>query len=205
MIKKKYIYLIDDHDMILAGLQTMLTGVVSLPILAFTSPKDALLSLKSKAGELIILDLSMDEMHGYKFIEESRKIGKNKIIVFTSHGEVWNVGKLLNFNINGIVHKNDLMDEIEYAVHEVLEGNNYYSPLIENTIKLLNKENINHLATRETEILTLSAVGFVAKEIATKLEISPNTVSTTHKKICSKLEALNITHAVKIAKDRGYI
>lgn len=205
MNKKNYIYLVDDHDMILAGLQTMLTGVVDFPILAFTSPKEALSSLKNKPCELIVLDLSMGEMHGYEFIQESRKIAKHKILVFTSHGEVWNVAKLLNFKINGIVHKNDLMDEIEYAVNEVLEGNNYYSPLIEKTIELLNKENINHLAPREQEILAFSAEGFVAKEIANKLDISTNTVSTTQKKICMKLNAQNITHAVNIAKDRGYI
>lgn len=204
MTTNKSIYLIDDHDVILAGLQTLLMGVVNLPILAFTSPKEALNSLKSKPAELIILDLSMDEMHGFDFIEESRKINHHKILVFTNHGEVWSISKLLAYKVNGIVHKNDMMDEIEYAVNEVLEGNNYYSPLIEKTIKLLNKEKINHLAPREKEILALSAEGYVAKEIATKLDISPNTVSTTHKNICQKLEAQNLTHAVTIAKERGY-
>lgn len=204
MNKNKHIYLIDDHEMILAGLQTLLIGIVNKPLLAFTSAKEALNTLASKPCELIILDLSMDEMDGFEFIEESRKIGNYKIIVFTNHGEIWSISKLLCLNIASIVHKNDLADEIEHAINEVIEGNKYYSPLIEKTIKLLNKEEVNHLAPREKEILKLSAEGFVAKEVAQKLEISTNTVTTTHKKICEKLNAQNITHAVKISKDRGY-
>lgn len=205
MSSKRNIILVDDHQIVLEGLQSVLSDINSHTILPFSSPLQALKSPALNMCDLILLDLSMEEMDGFGFIKEIRKTHDIKILIFTNHGEIWNVSKLLKENISGIIHKNDISEHLEIGVLDVLDGNNYYSPIISKALKLLERKEVFHLAPREKEVLELAAQGLIAKEIAVKLEISPLTVPTIYKKICLKLDALNIIHAVNIAKERGYL
>lgn len=61
------------------------------------------------------------------------------------------------------------------------------------------------LTEREIEILQLLATGRQKKKVAQELEISLNTVNTHVKHIYSKLDATNVTEALKQARKLGLI
>jgi DNA-binding CsgD family transcriptional regulator len=60
-------------------------------------------------------------------------------------------------------------------------------------------ENKLSISYRETEVLAYIAQGLVNKQIAVKLKISEPTVKTHRQNILSKLNAMNMPHAVAIA------
>lgn len=61
------------------------------------------------------------------------------------------------------------------------------------------------ISGREFEVLTLLAAGRSNKEIAHKLEVSPNTVKTHVARLFEKLEAARRTEAILRARELGLI
>ena len=61
------------------------------------------------------------------------------------------------------------------------------------------------ISDRELEVLALLAAGGSNKEIARRLEVSPNTVKTHVTKLFAKLEAGRRTEAVRRARELGVI
>lgn len=61
------------------------------------------------------------------------------------------------------------------------------------------------ISGRELEVLTLLAAGKSNKEIARRLEVSPNTVKTHVTKLFAKLEARRRTEAILRARELGMI
>jgi len=57
------------------------------------------------------------------------------------------------------------------------------------------------ISDRELEVLALLAAGGSNKEIARKLEVSPNTVKTHVTKLFAKLEAVRRTEAIQKARE----
>jgi DNA-binding CsgD family transcriptional regulator len=61
------------------------------------------------------------------------------------------------------------------------------------------------ISGRELEVLELLAAGRSNKEIAKRLEVSPNTVKTHVTKLFAKLEARRRTEAIQRARELGVI
>ena len=61
------------------------------------------------------------------------------------------------------------------------------------------------ISGRELEVLTLLAAGQSNKEIARRLEVSPNTVKTHVTKLFAKLDARRRTEAILRARELGMI
>lgn len=61
------------------------------------------------------------------------------------------------------------------------------------------------ISQREIEVLTNISYGFTVKEIAKKLYLSTNTISSHRKNLCSKLEAANSPNLVRKAFQLGYL
>ncbi len=61
------------------------------------------------------------------------------------------------------------------------------------------------LSEREMEVLALIAEGLANKEIAQRLEVSPNTVKTHVARVLSKLGASRRTEALKRARELGLL
>jgi DNA-binding CsgD family transcriptional regulator len=61
------------------------------------------------------------------------------------------------------------------------------------------------ISGRELEVLALLAAGGSNKEIARRLEVSPNTVKTHLTKLFAKLEARRRTEAIQKARELGMI
>ncbi|RDV16915.1 LuxR family transcriptional regulator [Pontibacter diazotrophicus] len=74
---------------------------------------------------------------------------------------------------------------------------------LKENLKLKHKLLIKSLRQRELEVLTLVCKGFSTKEIAEKLFISINTVSTHRKNIQHKLGTNNVADLVSLAKEAG--
>ncbi|WP_162055864.1 LuxR C-terminal-related transcriptional regulator [Pontibacter pamirensis] len=74
---------------------------------------------------------------------------------------------------------------------------------LKENLKLKHKLLIKSLRQRELEVLTLVCKGLSTKEIAEKLFISINTVSTHRKNIQHKLGTNNVADLVSLAKEAG--
>lgn len=69
----------------------------------------------------------------------------------------------------------------------------------------MSEEKTNDISEREMEVLRWLKEGKTNWEISMILKISERTVKYHVKNICAKLDAMNRTHAVVIAIDRGIL
>ena len=116
---------------------------------------------------------------------------------------------LVFFSVNYWNETSDSFDKIgliadEHAKpeHQMLTKNIDYLPLDNITFKrkpFIYDTNDIHISQRESEILELIGEGQIAKEIASQLNISPNTVITHRKNLISKFHVRNTAQLIKKA------
>lgn len=210
-MRKKRILLVDDHRMILDGLQSLLDNDEHFEVTGtFTSAVDALNEIESYTPDFIITDISMPDMNGIEFTAEvKKKYPHIKIIALTMSGDAAMIEEMTAAGISGYVLKNTGRKELKEALEKVSSGEMYYSSEAASAMmtamrqqkKLREEEEKAHLTPREKEIIKLIAKEYSNAMIAEALFISERTVETHRKNIFRKTNTKNIVGLIKYAME----
>ncbi|WP_395043542.1 response regulator [Flavobacterium sp.] len=195
------IALVDDHQIYLDGLSSMLIAQANFKIVFVeTSPIIALEKLKNKIPDIIITDMSMPEMSGVEFVKIIKKqYPQIKILVLSMHQY-----KEKFEDIDGYLVKETNKKILIEAINEmVLINKKYNIPNIKNTANFNFNKNI--LSPREKEIIRLISEQYTAEQIAIQLSISKTTIATHKKNIFVKLKVNSIAGLIKEAIYLGVI
>ena len=194
----------DDHPIVRQGLCQILAQNSGLKILADVGDgQKALECVQTLAPDVLLTDIDMPGLNGF---EVARAIAELKlqvgIIFLTVHCEAEFFNEAVALGAKGYVLKDSAVTDIVAAIRAVASGQNYVSP--EMTAFLFQqKRNANpsqrsqleDLTPTERQIVKLIADYKTSKEIAAELFISPHTVQTHRKNICTKLH-LEGNHAL---------
>lgn len=209
---KSKILLVDDHALILEGVQRVFEQLPEVEVTdTATSGKEAISLVEQQAYDIYILGVSLPDISGFDLIEMIRKRDeKARIIVNTMHEEAWVVSRLVRLNVDGVVVKSSAAGEIVNAVKCVLRGGCYACPrFITARQKLGDKLAPTHVkdvpTKRELEVLRAVAKGYNTHEVAAELHISENTVETFRKRLIQKFCAKNAIDLVVKAMVKGWI
>lgn len=211
------IMLVDDHQIVIDGLKSLLTEIKNIVIVAeANNGKDAIDVLSKTTVDVVLMDIEMPVMNGL----DSTKIitsryPQTKVIALTTFSENAIVKKMLNAGASGYILKNIKTETLLEAIITVHSGEKYFSSEISlvllkpstEEIILPKKQNssVNLLTSREIEILKLIAEGLSNSETAEKLFISPKTVKAHRENIMKKLDLHNVVELVRCAIDNGLI
>ena len=211
------IMLVDDHQIVIDGLKSLLTEIKNIVIVAeANNGKDAIDVLSKTPVDVVLMDIEMPVMNGL----DSTKIitsryPPTKVIALTTFSENAIVKKMLNAGASGYILKNIKTETLLEAIITVHSGEKYFSSEISlvllkpstEEIILPKKQNssVNLLSSREIEILKLIAEGLSNSETAEKLFISPKTVKAHRENIMKKLDLHNVVELVRCAIDNGLI
>lgn len=192
--------LVDDHQLFLDGLVAVFSRDNDFQVIfATNSVKSALNHLNNNEIDILITDISMPEVNGIEFI----KILKNqnpqiKILVLSMFE-----GIIPHHQINGYIKKESSVEELTFAVKEIVNGKNYFQGTDE---KIFNLEfNKNIVTNREKDVIKLIASGLSTDQIADKLHLSKGTIETHKKNIYVKLNVKTAPEVVKKAMQLGII
>jgi DNA-binding NarL/FixJ family response regulator len=215
------IYLIEDDASILQFLQRAL---LARPGWHLSGHSGSLAharehALRSQAN-VFLVDLGLPDGNGEDLLRLlAREQPEAELLVFTVFGEESRLIGALSAGATGYVLKGCSPQELIEAIEQIREGGAPISPLL---ARLLLKQfrsvqagqppdpadtpdEVVWLSERETEVLKLVAHGYVNKEIAAKLGISPATVSTHIKNLYRKLSVHSRVQVVRIAQERGLL
>lgn len=202
--------LADDHSLIRQGLVFLLEEMeVDCEILHASTLKKVLEILQANIIDIAIIDAHFPDGNSLSIISEMRKIRpETKILIFSGIDENTQSLKFINAGANGFLSKLSEEDDVKNAIQKIISEGEYISP---NTQALLvnsfrNKNLINplfSLTERELEIAEMYAEGLGNLEIANRLDIKQNTVSTLKKRIFDKLKIDNIVELVELMKDHS--
>lgn len=198
------IFIIDDHPMVVAGLNTLLTQLKNIEVVGSVSNAfDAVPFLKLHEADVVLLDINLPDISG---IDLCKKINKEfpqiKILGISTFSERSYISRMIENGASGYLIKSASKEEIEEAIEAVMEGKMYLSVTLEHLMRpvsLTPAEALPALTRREKEILALIAEGFTNNLIAEKLFISPLTVDSHRKNLMAKLNAGNTATLMRIA------
>ena len=191
-MEKIRIFIVDDHQLVIDGIKTMLAGVADFFLCGESNDAiDALMKIESVKPDIVLTDVSMPEMTGIEFSKRLKKQYPHiKILVLSMFDNGQLIKQLANTGINGYILKNKGKDELIAALKSIAGGTNYFTEEIKAHIR---NNQITHeavaLTSREIEIIGLTAKGLSSAQIATKLFISENTVETHRRNIYRKTNA----------------
>ncbi|HZW14142.1 MAG TPA: response regulator transcription factor [Noviherbaspirillum sp.] len=191
------ILLVDDHPVVRMGFQTLLK--MNNARYAFHEAENRSEALELAARHIphaILLDLSLAGAVDFSLIEDLKTASPgSRILVASMHEERLYAERAIRAGANGYLMKNHAAHNIAKAVNTVLEGGTWLSPAMQKQLmaRLLNAdqsnewEKISSLSDRELEILRLLGLGLKKSELASRLNLSPNTVETYRTNLKRKL------------------
>jgi len=214
MREKIRVLLVDDHQLILDGLKSLLKHIDNLVVAGeANNGREALRLLDIFNVDVVLMDIDMPVMNGIEALKEIKRIKPLiKVIILSMHNESGMVKNLLGIGADGYLLKSTSQDELIRAITKVANGDKYFSTDV--TLALLNhsqssfqapKQQIETLTIREEEILKLIAEGFSNREIGARLFISHRTVDTHRTNMMKKLNTANIAGLISYAIKSGLI
>lgn len=200
--------LADDHSLIRQGLLFVIEDISpGSKIFQASNLQQALESVKTNEIDIAIIDAHFPDGNSLTILPEIKKIRPEiKILIFTGIDESTQSLRYINAGANGFLSKMSEEDEIESALQKMLQYGEYISPLTQSLLlnSLRNPKETNplsRLTEREFQIAGLYAEGFGNLEIANKLDVKQNTISTIKKRMFEKLEIENIVELIELIKN----
>lgn len=204
------VLLVDDHAVVRAGLRAVLGEARDIDVVGEArNGREAVAMAERARPDVIVMDLSMDEMDGAAATREIVAAGiPAKILILTMHTEDEYLVPALESGASGYLMKSAADRDLVAAVRTVAKGDPF---LQAGAARALAKEfkkreqgasersRFEELSNREQEILKLVASGYSAPEIGSQLSISPKTVDTYKQRINEKLGLHHRSDYVKFA------
>jgi len=200
------IIIIDDHLLFRLGTKLCLSNSrLGIEVVAeAASGRELFAALETTSPDLLLLDIMLPDISG---IEIARKVRANhpeiKILLLSAEEPKKVIEQVLETGVEGYISKSAEVREIEDAIVSVMNGMEYFGRDISKVIcdvfssKKKHEQEEAKFTVREMEIIHLCNEGLLVKEIAERLNISPNTVKTHKTNIFQKL---GINNSVELAK-----
>jgi DNA-binding NarL/FixJ family response regulator len=176
---------------------------------SFVSAEAALPQILAQKPDVVLMDIKLPGMSGIQCVAEIKKAMPDiQILMVTVYEDSERIFRALKAGANGYLIKSSPPDQLLESIRDVYKGGAPISSHIARKVvqhfHLLGPsvQESENLSPREQEVLDLLAMGFIYKEIGSKLNIGAETVRTYVKNICQKMHVRSRLEA--IAKHRGY-
>jgi two-component system, NarL family, response regulator len=199
------IFIVDDHPVVVAGLTSMLGTQPRMVVTGYAMcGEEALELLRTKAVDLLLLDLRMPGLNGIDTLHALHRAGiRIRTIILTSYETDEDIYRAVQAGAQGYLLKDAPQADMVEAIRAVHSGKRYFPRHIAE--RLAERMMRAELTAREVEVLHMLARGLTNKEIGSALDISQNTVRNHVNSIIEKLEVADRTEAATSAIHRGII
>jgi DNA-binding NarL/FixJ family response regulator len=194
----------DDHPIMRDGIAVALESSPDMDVVGQAADgAEAIVRFRELRPDVALIDLQMPGVDGLQAIHTiSAEFPQARIIVLTSYPGDARVKRALTLGANAYMLKTATRDEILGAIRSVMNGRRVVASEVAGEIASHAWSEM--LSDRELSVLRLVATGNTNKRIADILCVSEDTVKARLKNIMTKLGALDRTHAVTLARNRGF-
>jgi DNA-binding NarL/FixJ family response regulator len=208
------IVLVDDHKVMREGLRMVLEREHNLQVVGGADDGLAALAVTRELHpDVVIMDISMPALNGLKATEMLKtQTPDTKVLILTRHTESSYVQQLLGSGASGYLLKQSASKELVRAIRRVSAGHSYLDPAVtEQVVGSIaagaprGTSGAKSLSRREEDVLRFVSLGFLAKEIASRLSISIKTVETHKANAMSKLGMCSRIDIVRYAVLHGWL
>jgi two-component system, NarL family, invasion response regulator UvrY len=202
------ILIVDDHAIVRTGLQRLLVMVPNVEIQEAATGRDCLALVKTRAFDLIVLDLNLPELGGLELLARLQQLGAPPILVLSMHAEPLYVRRALEAGAQGYVSKNAAPEELLTAIRRVGGGGRYVENEIAQALVTqshMPATSLDSLSPRDIEILRQLAAGKSLGEIAGALGLGYKTIANNCSLIKAKLGVSRTADLLRLALEAGVL
>lgn len=207
------IIIVDDHDIIRAGIKSVLAAHPEYEVCAEAADADQALEVVEKfKPDILLLDISMPKISGLDVIARIKRVSPlTKIIIISVHKLGAYVLKALRQGVSGYLNKDNVAEELVRALQRVMGGKVYLGEEISQYLADTVKEPKGKIPAgvtlneRESDVLRLVVEGKTAKEIAEILFISRRTVENYKNSILKRLNLHKTSDLIKYAVENKIV
>lgn len=210
--KQIKVLLADDHDVVRAGVRTLVEAQGWQVSAEATNGKEAVKLANGVPTDVAVLDLEMGELDGVTVVRQIKKHQPRiEVVIFTMHDNEYLIREVLTAGARAFVLKSEGGRKLIQAIQSAADHTPFFAAkaseaLLKNLVKSPSADlNEPVLTYREREIVQLIAAGSSNKEVATTLGISVKTVETHRAKIMRKLGINSIVELVRFAVRENFI
>jgi DNA-binding NarL/FixJ family response regulator len=195
------IYIIDDHQMIIEGIHSLLHDEQNIEWMGSSKTPDDLMTFLAKSQpDVLLMDINLPQRSGLELCREVKeKYPAINIIGLSTSNQPSVIRKMQENGASGYLLKDASRSEILEALQLVNKGKEYISFSVAEALKKKGSDtSLPALTRREKEILELIAEGLTNRKIAAKLFLDRTTINTHRKNMLTKFNVKNTAALIKI-------
>ena len=204
------VLIVDDHQLFRSGVRAELERHLEITGEAGTVD-EAVSAIEGDHPEVVLLDVHMPDGGGVEVIRRAAERDLRPCCLALSVSDAAeDVIAVIRAGARGYVTKNIGPEELADAVRRVYDGDAVFSPRLAGFVldafagpAPQPESDLDALTPREREIIEHIARGYMYKEIALRLEISPKTVEAHVSSVLRKLQLSSRHELTRWAADRG--
>jgi DNA-binding NarL/FixJ family response regulator len=204
------VVIVDDHELFRSGVRAELEPLLEILAEAGTV-EDAEAAIARHEPDVVLLDVHMPGGGGVEVIRRTAAAGlRPTFLALSVSDSAEDVIAVIRAGARGYVTKNISPADLADAVRRVHDGDAVFSPRLAGFVldaftgpAPQPESELDLLTPREREVLQHIARGYMYKEIALRLEISPKTVEAHVSSALRKLQLSSRHELTRWATDRG--
>ena len=201
------VVLADDHNVIRAGLRSMLEAESDLRVIGEAADSASASKLtRDRRPDVLVLDLQMPGAEPAGDIRALRESTPGTaIVVLTMQNDPRKARDLLRAGAAGYVLKQAAERKLTEAIRVAAAGGSYIDPELGGALAKLEADPLETLSERELELLRLLALGHTNREIGERLFLSVRAIEVNRAKLLEKLGMASRPDLVRFAIAHGVI
>lgn len=212
----KSVLIIDDHDIVRFGLQTLINASKTCRVIDIQSSlASGVAAIKKLQPDLVVCDMSLDDSKGLDTVRAAVQAqGARPVLMLSMHDEMIYAEQTLALGVKGYLMKERAHENLLQAMDTVLQGDIWVSAKVNTYLlnRMMRRSNrggtasaqsmVNNLSHRELEVLEKIGAGKTTKEIAFDFGLSPRTVDIHRASIKKKLDLKSSAEIMAFAVKR---
>jgi DNA-binding NarL/FixJ family response regulator len=194
------IVIVDDHALFRSGVRSEVEGHVEV-LAEAGSVEEAVRVIAASRPDVVLLDVHMPGGGGVEVIRGVAAVNSSqRFLALSVSDAAEDVIAVVRAGARGYVTKSSSGEELAAAITRVRDGDAVFSPRLAGFVldafagsvpEAEVDPELDQLTMREREVLRLIARGYMYKEVAAQLDISPRTVEAHVSAVLRKLQLSN--------------
>ncbi|MGY3925613.1 response regulator transcription factor [Aeromonas simiae] len=200
------ILVVDDHPAVRMAIRIILAKQGYKNIDQASNGQDALLKIRQKHYDLVILDIDLPMVDGLAITKKIRAQNlKTKILMLSAMVTDFYILRCYMAGANGFMEKSEEIEGLPVIVGNIMKGFSYFPTMANGQVdpQAMDDEHewvTKTLSDREMTVFNGLVKGRSNLEIANELFLSNKTISTYKTRIFTKLGVSNIAELIEIAQ-----
>ena len=193
------VLIVEDHQIVIDGLQTGLNKEPDLKVVAVASTmSDGLKLVAEHSPDVLLLDLHLPDGIGPKtLVRNFRNTHKGKIIVFSAELRMPVVQMVMDLGVAAYLLKSESIDKISETIRLVMNG---AGPIVSRDVMSDDPQ----LSKAEEHLVRMLSHGMKYQDIADKRQTAAATVRKQVELLLLKLDLTSREELIAWAVDNGY-